>query len=91
METGDRDDGAPAMGAGARRPDLDRVWEETRMTGRRRGVGAASRRQGSGVGRGEGKGIEGEGEGERGDRFGPGRKYGWGRHNTNGAPPLGAP
>ena len=101
---GDRDDGAPAMGAGARRPDPDRVWEETRTTGRRCGVRAASRRRGSGVGRGEGKGIEGEGEGERGDRFGPGIGEGEGtilmahhpsvRHkyiHTNGAPHPGAP
>ena len=73
-------------------------------SGRRRGVGAASRRRGSGVGRGEGKGIEGEGEGERGDRFGPGIGEGEGtilmahhpsvRHkyiHTNGAPHPGAP
>ena len=67
---------------------------DVEASGRRGGDeddGAASRRRGSGVGRGEGKGIEGEGEGEIGDRFVPGRKYGWGRHNTNGAPPLGAP
>ena len=55
LETGDRDDGAPAMGAGARCPDPDRVWEETRTTGRRRGVGAAGQQR-----------QERRGEGDRG-------------------------
>ena len=58
-------------------------------SGRRRGVGAASRRRGSGVGRGEERGRDSRARARRGSRAGE-EKYGWG-HNTNGAPPPGAP
>ena len=51
-------------------------------SGRRRGGGAAASGE-------ERRGEGDRGRGREGDR-GPGRKYGWG-HNTNGAPPLGAP
>ena len=100
LETGDRDDGAPVMGAGARRPDPDRVWEEMRTTGRRRGVSrrrggiaASGRRRGGGAAASEnerGRGSRARAREREGIGLG-GRKYGWGRHNTNGAPPPGAP
>ena len=66
---------APWFGAAGRR---------TVVSGRRGdgGVGAGRRWRQE---RRSGKGIAGEGEGERGDR------YEVGAHNTNGAPPLGAP
>ena len=69
---------------------------------RRGGVGAAGRRRGgigaAGQRRGGGAAASGEerGRGSREregiERFGPGGSMdGRGRHNTNGAPPLGAP
>ena len=62
-------------------------------SGRRRGGGAAAsgRRRGGGAAASGEKRGRGSREREGIDRFGPGGSMdGRGRHNTNGAPPLGA-